>query len=104
MIPLLSVLYPSSGATGESLGLMLNVSALLGATIGQLAFGLAADIYGRKASYGIELVLVIFGTMGMILISGTDGLSVLSWLLYWRFITGIGIGGGYPLSAVITAE
>jgi MFS transporter, PHS family, inorganic phosphate transporter len=83
---------------------MLSIVTLCGSIVGQLSFGMAADIYGRKKTYGVELLLLIMGTLGTVSISGTDSMSVVSFLIFWRFITGIGIGAGYPLSAVMTAE
>jgi PHS family inorganic phosphate transporter-like MFS transporter len=102
MLPLLAFVY-STDNTSHSLSLKLNVAALFGATIGQLFFGIAADIWGRKRLYGLELILIIFGILGITQASGT-GMTPLYWILFWRFTMGIGIGGGYPLSAVITAE
>ena len=31
-------------------------------------------------------------------------MDIYSWLTFWRFVSGIGIGGEYPLSAVIASE
>lgn len=33
-----------------------------------------------------------------------SGLSVIGMLILWRFFLGVGIGGDYPLSAIITSE
>jgi PHS family inorganic phosphate transporter-like MFS transporter len=55
--------------------------------------------------YGSELILIIFATVCSALSASTvRGISVLGMLGMWRFILGIGIGGDYPLSAVITSE
>ncbi len=55
--------------------------------------------------YGMELVLMIVGTIGSTLACNTvRGVGVVTMLSFWRFILGIGIGGDYPLSAVITSE
>jgi PHS family inorganic phosphate transporter-like MFS transporter len=71
-----------------------------------LIFGFLADRYGRRKLYGLELIVVIFGTLGLVQSSaGYNGsMSVLGWLMFWRFFVGLGIGAEYPLSAVITAE
>ncbi|KAF2013586.1 inorganic phosphate transporter 1-4 /Pi cotransporter [Aaosphaeria arxii CBS 175.79] len=81
--------------------------ATLGATmIGQVAFGFAADILGRRKMYGLELVIVIVGTMLMIMSSSGErnSMAVGGWLIAWRAVMGLGIGADYPLSAVITSE
>lgn len=81
-------------------------STLAGTMIGQVAFGLAADILGRRKMYGLELVIIIVGTMLLIMSSNGEknSMSVGGWLIAWRAVMGLGIGADYPLSAVITAE
>ncbi|KAE9988762.1 hypothetical protein EG328_007366 [Venturia inaequalis] len=71
-----------------------------------IVVGILADRYGRKRLYGIELLVLTLATVLMSLsskgaLASTNGLI---WILTWRFIMGLGIGGDYPLSAVITAE
>lgn len=84
----------------------INIATLTGTLLGQLAFGFLADKNGRKKMYGIELVLLIGSTLGVVMCStGTHhSMSVLAWLIWWRTMVGIGVGGDYPLSAVITSE
>jgi len=61
---------------------------------------------GRRKIYGWELVVTIFATIGVATASyGVNGsLSILGGLISYRFILGLGIGAGYPLSAVICSE
>lgn len=56
--------------------------------------------------YGLELVIIIVGTMLMIMSSNGErnSMQVGGWLITWRAVMGLGIGADYPLSAVITAE
>jgi PHS family inorganic phosphate transporter-like MFS transporter len=79
---------------------------LAGSLLGQLIFGFLADKFGRRKLYGLELIVVIFGTLGLVQSSaGYHGsMKILGWLMFWRFFVGLGIGAEYPLSAVITAE
>lgn len=86
--------------------LKINVSTLFGSLVGMLVFGVLADIYGRRKLYGLELIVVIFGTLGIVQAStGYDGsMDIMGWLIFWRFFMGAGIGAEYPLSSVITAE
>lgn len=84
----------------------INIATLAGTLFGQVAFGFLADKNGRKKMYGVELVLLITSTLGVTMAStGTHGsMSIFAWLIWWRIVTGIGVGADYPLSAVITSE
>lgn len=54
---------------------------------------------------GLELIIIIIATFGQALGgSGLRAVSVINVLIVWRVIMGIGIGGDYPLSAVISSE
>ncbi|KAF9692353.1 hypothetical protein EKO04_009799 [Ascochyta lentis] len=81
-------------------------STLAGTMLGQIAFGYAADVLGRRKMYGMELVVIIVGTMLLLMSSSGEknSMSVGGWLIAWRAVMGIGIGADYPLSAVITSE
>ncbi|PWY78506.1 MFS general substrate transporter [Aspergillus sclerotioniger CBS 115572] len=72
----------------------------------QLIFGIAADIWGRRKMYGLELIILIFSTLGMSMSSSgkSDSMSMIGVLLFWRFFMGLGVGADYPLSAVICSE
>ncbi|KAK0640297.1 Repressible high-affinity phosphate permease [Lasiodiplodia hormozganensis] len=84
---------------------LINMTTLVGSIVGQIVFGIFADKFGRTRLYGVELVIVIFSTLGVASSSRGEGsMDILAWLLAWRFMMGIGIGAEYPLSAVITAE
>ncbi|MCJ1477786.1 hypothetical protein MMC13_006459 [Lambiella insularis] len=105
ILPSLGFVYwpESSSLWRETL---INCVTLAGAAVGQLVFGYLADRYGRTRLYGIELVIVIFSTIGVASsATGYNGsMSLLVWFTAWRFVMGLGIGAEYPLSAVITAE
>ncbi len=75
----------------------INIITLLGSFLGQILFGFLADRFGRKRLYGLELVIVIFSTIGVAQSSsGVNGsMSVLGWLLTWRFF--MGLGKWFPL-------
>jgi MFS transporter, PHS family, inorganic phosphate transporter len=86
---------------------IINVLTLLGSFIGQLLFGFLCDKFGRRKLYGLELVLVLFGTIGIVQCSAgydNESMSILASVCFWRFIIGVGIGAEYPISATIAAE
>ena len=86
--------------------LAMNVSTLVGSMVGQVVFGILADVHGRKKIYGLELLVTITASLGFAASSTgvNNSMSLIGWLIFWRFLMGIGIGADYPLSAVITAE
>lgn len=110
VIPMLGIIYygddVNKGVMPHNYEIALSVVTLGGSIIGQIAFGLGADLYGRRKMYGLELMITIFATLGVVMSSsGIEGsMSIIVWLLVWRFVLGIGIGSDYPLSSVITAE
>jgi PHS family inorganic phosphate transporter-like MFS transporter len=85
---------------------LINLSLLAGTLIGQLIFGVLGDRYGRRRLYGWELLILTVATFFMTIASkgALQNTSRVAWIAAWRFFMGIGIGGDYPLSAVITAE
>lgn len=77
----------------------LVASASLAATfVGAFFFGFVADKIGRKSVYGLEALLMVIGAVGSAFAGGWVGMVV------WRCIMGFGIGGDYPLSAVLMSE
>ncbi len=93
-ISLIAPLWKLDNAQIGMLGSISLVSALIGAVV----FGRIADRFGRKTVYGVEAMIMAAGAI----------LSAFSpdfiWLLLSRFLLGIGIGGDYPVSAVIMSE
>ncbi len=80
---------------------LLDSTALLSAVIGALIFGRLLDKLGRKAIYGLELIILVVGALGSAFLTPTNGVYI---LIIWRFILGIGIGGDYATSSTIMAE
>ncbi|ODV90890.1 hypothetical protein CANCADRAFT_2611 [Tortispora caseinolytica NRRL Y-17796] len=93
-----------SASLPSSTDTAIKVSTSGGTVIGQLFFGWIADVLGRKRVYGIELMIIIAGTLGQAIAGKADGLSFVGVIIFWRVIMGIGIGGDYPLSSIITSE
>ncbi len=82
----------------------IKLATSAGTVIGQLGFGALADIVGRKRMYGVELIIIIVATLAQSLSASSPAVSIVGLLIFWRVIMGIGIGGDYPLSSVITSE
>ena len=76
---------------------VLTASALVGAAIGALIFGVLGQ-KGRKRFYGYDMLI-----LGVAAAAQSFAPSV-AWLIALRFILGIGIGADYVLSPVIMAE
>jgi PHS family inorganic phosphate transporter-like MFS transporter len=89
----------SSSATSfsNSVGL-INSITLISAFLGAFIFGRIADVFGRKKIYGLEAALMVFGAL-----ASAFSPNVV-WLVIFRFILGLGVGGDYPVSAVLMSE
>lgn len=94
----------SPGKLPSSSDTAIKVATSGGTVIGQLFFGWLADRIGRKRMYGIELMIIIMATLAQSLSSASRAISITGLLIFWRVIMGIGIGGDYPLSSIITSE
>ncbi|KAF8905025.1 phosphate transporter [Gymnopilus junonius] len=82
----------------------VKVATPVGTLCGQLLFGWLADLVGRKRMYGVELMIIIIATFGQALSGQASAVKIIGVLVVWRFLMGVGIGGDYPLSAVISSE
>jgi len=102
------VLYASSTTHANKLtanqDLGLKIATPVGTLVGQLLFGWLADVFGRKRMYGVELCIIIIGSLAQAVTGSGPAVSFIGVMIMWRFIMGVGIGGDYPLSACITSE
>lgn len=73
-------------------------SAILGACFGAFIFGRLADVLGRKRVYTIVAGIMIVGALASAVAPG------FIWMVVARFVLGLGIGGDYPVSAVLMSE
>jgi MFS family permease len=92
------VLIKAQFAPSKEMVGLLGATALIAAFVGAFVFGRLADVLGRKKIYGLEAAI-----MGLGALASAFSPSVI-WLLVFRFIMGLGIGGDYPVSAVIMSE
>jgi PHS family inorganic phosphate transporter-like MFS transporter len=85
--------HPSAVAIG-----LVTSTALLASAIGAIIFGRVSDMLGRKRVYGYEVLVLAVGAIA----------SAFSpdiwWLIGFRVVLGIGIGGDYPVSATLMSE
>ncbi|KAL1752494.1 major facilitator superfamily domain-containing protein [Schizophyllum commune] len=93
-----------SRALNSDQDLGIKVATPCGTFFGQLLFGYLADHLGRKRMYGVELMIIIIATFAQALSGHAPAVGIIGALVVWRFIMGVGIGGDYPLSAVISSE
>ncbi|HEX3671683.1 MAG TPA: MFS transporter [Candidatus Cybelea sp.] len=77
---------------------VLGSSSLLAAAVGAMIFGRVADVLGRKRIYGLEVLVLAAGAIASAFAPS------FWWLVVFRFILGVGIGGDYPVSATIMSE
>jgi PHS family inorganic phosphate transporter-like MFS transporter len=77
---------------------IVGATALVSAAIGSLVFGRIADVFGRKYIYGFEVLVLGAGAIASAFSPN------IWWLVAFRFILGLGIGGDYPVSATIASE
>jgi len=101
---MLGYVYGKGQKLSSNQDLGVKVATPVGTLVGQLVFGWLADVVGRKRMYGIELMLIIVATFGQAVSGQAHAANIIGVLVTWRFIMGVGIGGDYPLSAVITSE
>jgi len=77
---------------------LLNSTMLFGAFLGAFVFGRFADVIGRKHVYWLVAAITIAGALG-------SALAPSYWVLIgFRFLLGFGVGGDYPVSAVMVSE
>ena len=77
---------------------LLNSTMLAAAFLGAMVFGRFADLAGRKRVYWLVAVIMVVAALG-------SALSPSFWVLIaFRFLLGFGVGGDYPVSAVLMSE
>jgi MFS family permease len=77
---------------------LLNAVMLGAAFLGAMAFGRLADMIGRTRVYWICAAMMVLAALG-------SAFSLnLAMLVAFRFLLGFGVGGDYPVSAVLMSE
>jgi PHS family inorganic phosphate transporter-like MFS transporter len=98
VIGIASTLISKDWHLGSAHLAILNSTMLAAACLGALVFGRYADVVGRKRVYWLVAAIMIAGAVG-------SALSGSFWVLIgFRFLLGFGVGGDYPVSAVMVSE
>lgn len=93
------------GSMSANQNAMLTSAVLSGGFFGQVCFGVAADILGRRATFVLTTLVMAVGALACSLAQPTTlGLDFYTYFTISRFVMGLGIGGDYPLSALSTVE
>ena len=77
---------------------LLNAVMLGAAFLGATVFGRLADVIGRTRAYWISAAMMVLAAVGSALSPN------LATLVMFRFLLGFGVGGDYPVSAVLMSE
>jgi PHS family inorganic phosphate transporter-like MFS transporter len=98
VIGIASALITKDWNLGSGKLAVLNSTMLAAAFLGAFVFGRIADRAGRKLVYWMVAAIMIVGALG-------SALAPSYWVLIgFRFILGFGVGGDYPVSAVMVSE
>ncbi len=77
---------------------LLNATMLGAAFLGAFVFGRIADLVGRKRVYWMVAAIMVVAALG-------SAFAPSFWVLIgFRFLLGLGVGGDYPVSAVLMTE
>jgi PHS family inorganic phosphate transporter-like MFS transporter len=98
VIGIVSTLLKSQWHLGPSQLALLNAVMLGAAFGGAIVFGRLADVIGRTRVYWMSAALMVVAAVGSAL---APSLGV---LVAFRFLLGFGVGGDYPVSAVLMSE
>ncbi len=92
------VLIKSQWAPDKFMVGLVSSTALIAAFVGAFIFGRLGDVVGRKKIYVLVSIIIGLGALASAFAPN------LIWLIVARFVMGVGIGGDYPMSAVMTSE
>jgi MFS transporter, PHS family, inorganic phosphate transporter len=98
VIGIVSALLKTEWHLGSSQLAVLNAVMLGAAFLGALVFGRIADHLGRTRVYWMSAALMVVAALGSALA------PTLAVLIAFRFVLGFGVGGDYPVSAVLMSE
>src|SRR5271170_579938 len=73
----------SGGVIPYNVQTAIKTAISAGAVIGQIGFGLLADLIGRRRMYGIELSIIIVSTLTQSLCSPSSSITMTGLLIFW---------------------
>lgn len=79
-------------------------SMFISAAVGQIAFGILGDIYGRSKMMIVSCIILIIGGILCASVYSENTTVMIYLLIIARAILGIGIGGEYPLAVASAYE
>jgi len=97
-----AVLYPD--ALTNSMYSRLSNAFLIGMIIGMLFFGFIADQLGRKTGAVATTILLVLGIVLSTAANGTSHTGLMWMLVIARGIAGVGAGGEYPVSGMLSPQ
>jgi MFS transporter, PHS family, inorganic phosphate transporter len=98
VIGIASTLITKNWNLGSGQVALLNSTMLFAAFLGAMVLGRFADVGGRKRVYWLVAVIMVVAALG-------SALAPSYWVLIgFRFLLGFGVGGDYPVSAVLMSE
>eukprot|EP00741_Cyanophora_paradoxa_P018710 tig00021073_g18059.t1 len=104
VIPVVEFLYfPNHKMPSYEKGAIAAVS-LAGTLVGQLFFGYLGDRLGRKRTFIATSCIIAVASFGSATAFHAGPVTMLGSLVFWRLVLGVGIGGDYPLAAVVSSE
>ncbi|KDO15783.1 hypothetical protein SPRG_18680, partial [Saprolegnia parasitica CBS 223.65] len=86
-----------SALSGHQIGL-LGSAAFAGSFVGAIAFGMLADVYGRKPMFMLTMLIFM---VSMVICGAATSYGL---LLACRFVGGIGLGGELPVASTLVQE
>jgi MFS transporter, PHS family, inorganic phosphate transporter len=98
VIGIVSTLLKHEWHLGSDQLALLNAVMLGAACLGALVFGRIADLVGRTRVYWLVAAIMVVAALGS---AFAPNLGV---LIAFRFLLGLGVGGDYPVSAVLMTE
>jgi MFS transporter, PHS family, inorganic phosphate transporter len=98
VIGIVSTLLKGQWHLGTGQLALLNAVMLGAAFLGAMTFGRLADAIGRTRVYWISAAMMVLAAIGSAFSPG------LATLVAFRFLLGFGVGGDYPVSAVLMSE
>src|SRR5260221_7038266 len=85
------------GIDSSAMGPVLS-SGVVGILIGGVSMGALGDYLGRRVALIVSMVFLGLVTLG------TVSASSIGAMIFWRFLTGLGVGGIAPLCLVMANE